>query len=152
MAVVEDLEGHWEDVEKHLREAMQLVAPMRISTEKAFREYLDRLMPADAPDLFIVDMMLRWTDPAPNLAEPPDDVQRGGFVQAGLRCVERILQNPVTAKTPIIINTVLDEEDIAGLMQEPTSPLTYLPSHVRMTLKGDNGNRLIAFARRFLEP
>jgi CheY-like chemotaxis protein len=139
------------DVDLKLNETLRSISTKRIATEKDFHDYLGQLRQSDVPDLFVIDMMLRWADPAPGLQAPPDDVQAGGYAQAGLRCVDRILKNMLTSDVPIIIHTILDEQDVAALLNEETSPIKKFPDHVRQTHKNDNGARLAAAARRILD-
>jgi hypothetical protein len=65
-----------------------------ISTEAQFRK---RLRDGDVKvySLAIVDMMLRWTDPAPDMEPPPQDVIEEGSYTAGLRCCRALASKGV---------------------------------------------------------
>jgi CheY-like chemotaxis protein len=75
-------------------------------TELEFRENLERLR-AEPPDLIILDMMIRWTDPSPELDESP--VQFDPHL-AGLRCKQ--LLNEFCKDVPIVFHTILTIEDV----------------------------------------
>lgn len=151
VVVVEDLQGHWMDIQSDLTGAFPTInAPQRFSTEESFRAYLRALTPDETPDLFVVDMMLRWTDPRPDLEPPPDDVFIGGYQEAGLRCVRDILANEHTRLTPIIIHTILTREDINEMLKGSTAPLDTLPPHVKYSHKGADGSMLVSLAQPHL--
>ncbi len=55
-------------------------------------------------DVAVVDMMLRWTDPSPDMEMPPDDIIREGFFTAGLRCCRELRKRNIRC----VIFTALD--------------------------------------------
>jgi hypothetical protein len=57
----------------------------------------------------IIDVMLRWADPSPNMPEPPAEVVEGGFFRAGVRCKQRLESDERTSSIPTIVYTVLDD-------------------------------------------
>jgi hypothetical protein len=59
--------------------------------------------------LAIVDVMLRWANPSPEMPEPPPDVVEGGFFRAGIRCKQKLQSDPRTSSIPVVIYTVLDD-------------------------------------------
>ncbi|MGD0200427.1 MAG: hypothetical protein ABSD27_06715 [Bryobacteraceae bacterium] len=64
----------------------------------------------------IVDVMLRWADPSPQMPEPPTEVLEGGFFRAGLRCRGKLATDPRTSSLPVVIYTVLEESRLpAGI-------------------------------------
>jgi CheY-like chemotaxis protein len=79
-----------------------------LSTESDFYERFDEIA-TKGFDLIIIDVMLRWADPSPQMPEPPPDVVEGGFFRAGVRCKQKLQSDRRTASIPAIIYTVLDE-------------------------------------------
>jgi DNA-binding NarL/FixJ family response regulator len=102
---------------EHVRQTLEKeftsrgVTIQRVCTELQFRTMLDEIV-QNPPTLVLMDIMLRWCDPAPDLKEPPADVRSGGYDRAGLRC-QRLLwaKNP---NIPVIFFTVLHESDMEG--------------------------------------
>ena len=84
-----------------------------ISTEYAFRCEFESIA-ADCPQIVIMDVMLRWTDPQPNMATPPAEVIREGPFRAGLRCARMLTQDRRTRGCFILLYSVLDRNDITG--------------------------------------
>jgi CheY-like chemotaxis protein len=80
-------------------------------TEKEFRERLDALR-ADPPDLVVMDMLLPWDTPGPDMEPPPEDVRQAGYVAAGWRCVELLTRHPRTADVPVVISSVVAVADV----------------------------------------
>lgn len=83
----------------------------KISTELEFRNALEDLK-GDPPDLIILDIMLRWTDPAPDMIPAPAEVRENQFFRAGIRCERLLRQDPRTQEVPVILYTVLEEGDL----------------------------------------
>ena len=85
----------------------------KIRTEREFYSRLTDI--ADAPpDVIIMDVMLRWTDPEPEMVPAPPEVRAGKFYRAGLRCVDKLAQNPKTRDLSLILYTVLGTDDLEG--------------------------------------
>jgi len=78
-----------------------------IATEVEFRRHMDE---TDRPayTLAVVDMMLRWTDPAPDMEAPPLEIIEEGFYTAGLRCCRKLREKGVRC----LIFTALDPAKI----------------------------------------
>lgn len=95
----------------------------RIITEKDFRDKMKEIA-NDRPDVILMDIMLRWTDPAPDMSPPPKEVEKEGFFRAGLRCVNLLAQNNSTKRIPIILYSVLELKE------------TVFPSGLRIKLLG----------------
>jgi hypothetical protein len=79
----------------------------KIDTELKFRESFGSMREKEYR-VALIDMMLRWTDPSPNMEPPPDDVVKEGFYVGGLRCRKLLLEK----KIPSVIFTVLNETSI----------------------------------------
>jgi len=83
----------------------------RIPTESGFRQRINEFE-TDRPDVIVMDVMLRWTDPSPDMTAAPEEVERDGFYRAGIRCVELLAKNPRLDNIPILIHSVLDKDDL----------------------------------------
>jgi DNA-binding NarL/FixJ family response regulator len=115
-----------------------------ISTESAFYAWLDALTDI-LPDVFVIDVMLRWTDPSPNMQEPPQEVKDNGFYRAGLRCKDKIMKHENTRDIPVILYTVLEELDLEGALQ-------ITPPNVRYLRKDSEADPLIELIREVTRP
>jgi CheY-like chemotaxis protein len=75
------------------------------------------------PDVIVIDIMLRWTDPSPDQPPRPPEVIEGGFVRAGLRCLDLIRKQPVLSQTRVILFTSLTPEDLNAFGGKPQEVL-----------------------------
>lgn len=122
---VEDDHLQMEDIEVHVKEAFPGATVERVNTEGEFVSRIDEI--ADRmPAMVVVDMLLRWADPSPTRKAPPEEVKKGGFFRAGIRCVERLLANEKTKNVPILIYTVLEESDLAQDLSRLPPTVSYL--------------------------
>ena len=99
--VIEDDRIQAEELARRLRNPEREVRI--ISTELDFRSRLSQFDHSNCPAA-IVDMMLRWTDPAPDMTMPPDEILQEGFYTAGLRCCRELRRKGI----PSVIFTALD--------------------------------------------
>jgi hypothetical protein len=87
-----------------------------VSTESDFRQGLfgGTWDPPESPTAFVIDVMLRWSNPRHNMPVPPIDVIDGGSFRAGLRCARLIREHfRQPGEVPhIAILTVLNREDL----------------------------------------
>lgn len=132
-----------EDDQEMLNSAVEIIertlpgcVVVAIKTESKFIDFIDKLV-GDV-DLFVLDAMVRWTDPAPKVPIPPAHVLRQGFTAAGLRCVELLRTKGIGS--PIVLLTVLSQEEIE---QD-------LPGDVIYVQKTDNHDELANAIRRAL--
>lgn len=93
------------------------------------------------PDVFVIDVMLRWTDSNPDQPPRPPDVIEGGFMRAGLRCLKLIRQRPSLFNTPVIFLTTLTKENLSNLGAEMEGievlhkgDIQRLPAQIRIAL------------------
>lgn len=82
-----------------------------IATERDFRTRLPALR-EHVPHVVIMDVMLRWTFPAPDAVPPPADVATGGYYRAGLRCARLLADDPVLSGVPVVLYTILERSDL----------------------------------------
>lgn len=94
-----------------LESAFDSATVTTLCTESAFREHMRELC-ANVPDLVVLDVMLRWSDPRPGLPAPPDDVLSDGYYRAGLRCAEMMLGEPRLRGVPVVLYTILEVSDL----------------------------------------
>lgn len=85
------------------------VNPRLIETEFEFREQLESFV-ASPPEVFILDAMVRWTNPSRNMPLPPKDVISNNYHRAGVRLLELIRDAGV--QSDVILYTVLAKEDL----------------------------------------
>jgi DNA-binding response OmpR family regulator len=83
--------------------------PLEIATEREFRtRFAD--FERSVPHLFIIDVMVRWTDPAPNMSPPPEDAR--DHHRAGIRCLKLLRESEATRSVPVFLLSALDEDDL----------------------------------------
>lgn len=109
--LVEDDPLQAEAIKQDLAESFPGLTITRIATESAFRAQLDKIA-SDPPHLIILDAMLRWADPSPDMEPPPEEVLREKHYRAGLRCASLLSEYPHLRDTPVILHTMLEEEDL----------------------------------------
>jgi len=145
ITVVEDdhLQAEW--IESCLKTAFRRLTVKPINTESEFYLWLGEIVNGgEKPDLFIIDVMLRWADPSPTISEPPPEVMKNGVFRAGLRCKDRVLANSRTKDVPIILYTVLKESDLEKALENRQPGVTYLR-------KDSSPEPLIRMIRRILK-
>jgi CheY-like chemotaxis protein len=100
--LIEDDKIQADDLKSRIEEGLG-ASVQTVSTELAFRKLLaaSEALPYTAA---VVDMMLRWTDPDPNMEMPPDEILSEGFYLAGLRCCRDLAKRGVRC----VIFTALD--------------------------------------------
>lgn len=111
--IVEDDPVQFDFIEKSLIEEDEFsnLRIKRAPTEQAFRGMMNDFE-KDKPDVILMDVMIRWTDPSPDMPEAPEEVVRDGFYRAGIRCIELLKNNPRTEDIPILVHSVLDKENL----------------------------------------
>jgi len=67
------------------------------------------LIASDPPDVAVLDIMLRWASPSRHGATPPADSTP---YHAGLRCAQKLVNDPRTQSVKVILYSVLPKEDI----------------------------------------
>lgn len=91
----------------------------RIATELEFIDKFESIA-TEKPDVILMDIMLRWTDPAPDVKLPPPEIAEQGFFRAGVRCEQRLAGDPRTSDIPIIVYSILEKKDLEGeITQRP---------------------------------
>jgi len=87
-----------------------------LETESDFYDYLEKnkAQPAWIPSLVVCDVMLPWAFPSPDAAskKAPDDVVKGTYRKAGVRCWSKLRQEKQLKEVPWIYFTVLEAETI----------------------------------------
>lgn len=108
-------------LEKHFRGAEF----RRIGTESEFRNGIGEIA-AHPPDIVILDIMLRWTRPSPNMPPMPSEIDEEGFYRAGFRCERLLREHEATKNTPVILYTVLEKNDLKKDLVHQTSNVVHL--------------------------
>ena len=141
--VVEDDHLQEGPVADHLATVFPDATITRITTEEGFRADLPRMRGA-VPDLVIIDVMLRWAFPRPDLPAPPADVAADGYYRAGLRCARLMLDDSRLRGVPVVLYTILERSDLERDGQALPANATYvgknseldvLSRHVRARLR-----------------
>ncbi|MBS1787714.1 MAG: hypothetical protein JST85_08330 [Acidobacteria bacterium] len=109
--------------------------PEKIFSEFGFREQLNQII-ASPPDIFVVDIMLPWTEVGESDEERPDEVKEGGKFRAGFRCIELLARYEKTRNIPIILYSAMAKDDLKDELRR-------MPSHVRFIPKDSDIQPLI---------
>jgi hypothetical protein len=126
IVVVEDDHNQAAWIEARLKERFPEAEFRRVKTEHEFRSLSSEFAQVP-PDIVIMDVMLRWTDPSPNQPARPERVKEEGPFKAGLRCQEIFASIPGCGTVPVLLYTVLEEKDL----RKELGKLTGLFVHLR---------------------
>src|SRR6266545_683355 len=139
--IVEDdyLQADW--LGEILREQLEGVEIEHIRSEQKFYDWLESSK-RSPPDLIILDVMLRWTDPGSGISAP-EEVRTGGYYRAGLRCEKLLRQLEESRSTPVILYTVLEALDLGDDIDKISAKSAYLG-------KSSDPSPLVEIARRLL--
>lgn len=91
------------------------------STESEFQRDFE-VIASNPPQIAIVDVMLRWADPAPDMPSAPPEVTANPE-QAGLRCASMLRSDPRTSGVKVILYSVFDKDDFGAEPPEGTDCL-----------------------------
>jgi CheY-like chemotaxis protein len=109
--IVEDDHLQEGPFEEHLIDAFPGASIDTVPTEREFRQLLPKLQ-ASPPDVVVMDVMLRWDFPRKDAAPPPEEVRRGGYHWAGVRCAELMAADPALRRTPVVFCTIVERADL----------------------------------------
>ena len=137
IVLVEDDYLQLESISDGIKKAFSQPKLTILRTEEEFRVRFNDLAQKQV-DLFILDCVLPWTEPKPNMSEPPDDVRKGNMRFGGIRCANLVAANEVTKLTPVILYSVIEGFDLRNLD---------LPSNVYYLQKKSDDQSLIRFIR-----
>lgn len=123
--LVEDdyLQSDW--ISSNLKNAFSPLKLELIATEEEFYACLPEIS-KEPPNVVIIDVMLRWTDPKRDMPPPPREVMEGGYYRAGLRCQKELAKNALTENIPVILYTVLEKIDLEQELDGLAKTITYL--------------------------
>jgi CheY-like chemotaxis protein len=117
--IVEDDHQQVELIEKALHKEPQFAGSdtkiQRISTERQFVDGFNEIS-SNPPHVILMDVMLRWDDPSPDFQLPKG---YEGFHRAGLRNTEILAKDQRTRNIPVILYTLLTEENLKGIPERP---------------------------------
>jgi len=105
-----------------------------IYTEYEFRQYIQENIGKSLPDIVLLDVMLPWTDADDEMPRVPDDVDKGGFYRAGIRCKDILRQTKATKTTPVILYSVLEMDDLKDELEKNDENTVYLSKSSESTL------------------
>lgn len=110
--LLEDDTEQFDVVSNALRQELPHIKIQRISTESAFRRELEAVY-LNPPHVFVIDVMLRWTDPSAEYEPMPPEIRAdSGHYRAGFRCAQMLAESKSTSNVPVIIYSVIDEGDL----------------------------------------
>lgn len=118
----------------------------RISTELEFRLSLNEFE-ENPPDVIVMDVMLRWTDPSPEIKIPPREVRKEGFYRAGIRCTKILAERDATKHIPVILYTILEHTDLEKQLTDLSTVMDVI--HLR---KESEDDRLVDSIRGLSRP
>lgn len=133
---LEDDEPFWDLLNEALQSAFSNVEVEWINSESDFYKRLPSFV-EDPPDLFLLDVMVKWADASIDMPEPPAEVEVEKYFRAGLRCRRRLLAHKNTETIPVVLYTVLEQ---ANTDQEAKS----LPPNTWFASKSGDLQGLIA--------
>ncbi|MFO1431007.1 MAG: hypothetical protein U1F76_12810 [Candidatus Competibacteraceae bacterium] len=122
--IVEDDAWQADWIEKEIKRHFTNVRIEKVATEYDFRIKLENLK-ENPPNIILLDVMLRWTDPSPNIIPAPEDVREEGLFYAGFRCERLLREASETEVIPVIFYTVLEKDDIQDRLKKYESSNTY---------------------------
>lgn len=135
--LVEDDHLQAPSIEAKLRKSFASVRVDTISTEAAFRSQFDRIA-GESYDVVVMDVMLRWTDPSPQMEPPPAEFETtGGIYHAGIRCRQMLNEDQRTRHIPVILYSMLTQTDLPD---------------VKYLEKDADGDGLIQLIREITQP
>ena len=144
IVVVEDDDMQISVIESQLKKAFPDQKIRKVTSEIDFRDQFEEIA-RESPDVFIIDVMLRWTRPRePKLPSPPEDIRRQGPTRAGFRCRDLVVNDNRTKDTPIILYSVLDSLDVAHELNQRGTTDVFVQ-------KRSNPAELIGRVREFLQ-
>jgi predicted nucleotide-binding protein len=116
-----------------------------LSSVSEFKEVLDngRLV-ENAPDLIIVDMMLRWSQPVPKMPAIPEELQPYEMGRAGLKCLELLKSHQIAQRIPVVLHTMLTRDELR-------EELKAVGTNVHHLIKSEDTTALVDLVRRLLK-
>lgn len=84
-----------------------------LETELEFEESVSGLV-LRPPNIFILDVVLKWTTPSVEMKPRPEQVRTEGRRRAGFRCFERIQGFELLKNIPVIFYSILGVNDLYG--------------------------------------
>jgi hypothetical protein len=108
---LEDDESFWNLLKETLESEFRNIHLSWIHTESEFYHHIPDFIKAP-PDLFLLDVMVKWADSSEKMPAPPEEVAREKYFRAGLRCRKLLLEHQRTASIPVILYTVLEQVDM----------------------------------------
>ncbi len=106
--LVEDDHFQRENVRQAIENAIKAEVETK-STEWEFQRDFEAIA-ANPPHVAVLDIMLRWANPAADMPIPPPDVTSSS--EAGLRCASRLLNDLRTREVKVLLYSVLAKEDL----------------------------------------
>ena len=97
----------------------------------------------DLPDVFLLDIMIRWADTSPNIPPAPQEVKEEGFFTAGFRCQRTLTQNSKLKDIPIIFYSVLDKIDLEDKLKNMPKTVSHVSKEKDISYLVDHMKRIL---------
>lgn len=123
--LLEDDSFQSEETAAHLRQIFSGPVDL-LKTEFEFVDQLSRIA-GDPPDIFILDINLRWANPSPVIPEPPQNVADEGRFLAGYRCCELLAGRNETRNIPVILYSIVDRSHYENRLRKLPEWVVYVP-------------------------
>ena len=117
-----------------IRGAFPTCEIQRLRSEHEFKEALPAIA-EDPPGVFVLDVIVRWTVPSPDMVKRPENVKKEGRFRAGLRCNEALQEYESLKDVPVVFHTVLGRKDLQNHLSGSSGH--------RLITKEDDGKRLL---------
>jgi CheY-like chemotaxis protein len=124
--IVEDNPLQLDWMNNELERGIAGVVVQQCCTEFEFRSSFEEIA-VDPPDIVLMDVMLNWTEPAPDMPHPPAAIAAAGHRRAGLRCQKMLQEDQRTSHVPVILYTALAASSMADDLKDIPVKVKYLP-------------------------
>jgi len=128
ITLVEDDHLQVELMVRSLRQALGSEVEIEVvRTEEAFRDGFIT-MQSNPPELFIIDIMLRWTDPQVNMTILPAEFSWKDAEPPGFRCQELLASNSTTRDIPVVLYSAFHDSNWKLKVRRSLPPtVVYVP-------------------------
>jgi DNA-binding NarL/FixJ family response regulator len=143
VVVVEDDRLQSDHLKSTILRYFPTVSIQQVANESEFRARFAEFK-VDPPAAMIIDVMLRWTDPSPDLSMAPQDVLAQGHHRAGIRCQQLLQSDTATRNIAVILYTAMDPITLQDQLKQ-------IPANVMILAKGADESRLVMLLRGILQ-
>lgn len=97
------------------REALEAGLDAEVETKRTEWEFVRdfEAIASSRPHVVVIDAMLQWGN-APGMEKPSDEITRNPQ-KAGVRCVQKLRDDPRTAGLPVVVYSIFPRQDLLGM-------------------------------------